>query len=133
MPHSKQDPLFDHLIGAGFLVDFKVFFATLNHQPLLVLGVLAALFGAKWRAAESAGRLLGFLPAERRLMFGLTTPQVAATLAVALVAYSARNAAAERLIDQPMLNATVVLVIVSSLMGLIVTERAAQQISKATA
>src|SRR5262245_11359889 len=31
---------------------FKVFFATLRDQPLLVVGVLAALFGGKWLAAE---------------------------------------------------------------------------------
>jgi len=119
-------------IAAGFLVDFKVFFATLSQQPLLVLGVLAALFGGKWLAAEAAGRLFGYSPPERNLMFGLTIPQVAATLAVALVAYSTRNAAGERLIDHPMLNATIVLVIVSSLIGLILTERAAGQIDKAT-
>jgi len=59
------------------------------------------------------------------LTFALTIPQVAATLAVALVAYSTMNASGERLIDQAMLNATVVLVIVSSLVGLILTERAA--------
>jgi Kef-type K+ transport system membrane component KefB len=118
-------------ITAGFLVDFKVFFATLRDQPLLVLGVLAALFAGKWLAAEAAGRLFGYRRAERAPMFGLTVPQVAATLAVALVAYSTRNAAGERLIDHPMLNATVVLVIVSALAGLILTERAIQQIEPA--
>ena len=117
-------------ITAGFLVDFKVFFATLRDQPLLVFGVLVALFAGKWLAAEATGRLFGYLRAERSLMFGLTVPQVAATLAVALVAYSTRNPAGQRLIDHPMLNATVVLVIVSSLVGLILTERAVRQIKK---
>jgi hypothetical protein len=41
-----------------------------------------------------------------------------------LVAYSARNPGGQRLIDEAMLNATVVLVIVSSLAGLLLTERA---------
>ena len=113
-------------IAAGFLVDFKVFFGTLSHQPLLVLGVLSALFGGKWLAAEVAGRWLGYGRPERDLMFALTVPQVAATLAVALVAYATMNASGQRLIDQAMLNATVVLVIVSSLVGLVLTERAAR-------
>ena len=113
-------------IAAGFLVDFKVFFGTLSHQPLLVLGVLSALFGGKWLAAEAAGRWLGYGRPERDLMFALTVPQVAATLAVALVAYATMNASGQRLIDQAMLNATVVLVIVSSLVGLVLTERAAR-------
>ncbi len=63
-------------------------------------------------------------------MFALTLPQVAATLAVALVAYATKNAAGERLIDQAVLNATVVLVIMSSLIGLILTERAARKIKR---
>ncbi|WP_431015555.1 cation:proton antiporter [Bradyrhizobium pachyrhizi] len=115
-------------ITAGFLVDFKVFFATLRDQPLLVVGVLAALFGGKWLAAETTGWLFGYRRAERNLMFGLTVPQVAATLAVALVAYSTKNAAGQRLIDHPMLNATVVLVIVSSIVGLMLTAHAARQL-----
>lgn len=121
-------PIF--FITAGFLVDFRVFFGTLSHQPLLVLGVIAALLGGKWLASELSGRSFGYSRPERDLMFALTIPQVAATLAVALVAYSTKNAAGERLIDQAMLNATVVLVIVSSLVGLILTERAARLIEQ---
>lgn len=115
-------PIF--FVAAGFLVDFKVFFATLRDQPLLVAGILAALFGGKWLAAETAGRALGYGAADRQLMYGLTIPQVAATLAVALVAYSTRNAAGQRLIDEPVLNATVVLVILSSLIGLVLARQA---------
>lgn len=120
-------------ITAGFLVDFKLFFFTLRDQPLLVVGVLAALFGGKWLAAEAAGRLFGYRAGERSLMFALTLPQVAATLAVALVAYATKNPAGERLIDKPMLNATVVLVIVSSIVGLILAERAAKKVASPTA
>jgi Kef-type K+ transport system membrane component KefB len=119
-------PIF--FVAAGFLVDFKVFFATLRDQPLLVLGILGALFGGKWLAAQIAGRALGYRAADRQLMYALTIPQVAATLAVALVAYSTRNAAGQRLIDEPVLNATVVLVILSSLIGLILTGRVVKRL-----
>jgi Kef-type K+ transport system membrane component KefB len=115
-------------ITAGFLVDFTVFFSTLRDHSALVLGVFAALFGGKWLAAAVAARWFGYRRTERNLMFALTIPQVAATLAVALVAYSTRNAAGERLIDGTMLNATVVLVIASSLIGLLLTERAVNQL-----
>jgi hypothetical protein len=74
------------------------------------------------------GAASGYARPEQNLMFGLTIPQIAATLAVSLVAYSPKNAAGQRLVDQPMLNATVVLVIVSFLIGLILTERAAEQV-----
>jgi hypothetical protein len=35
---------------------------------LLVLGILAALFGGKWLAAEAAGRVFGCATADRELM-----------------------------------------------------------------
>lgn len=119
-------PIF--FVAAGFLVDFKVFFGTLRDQPALVLGILGALFGGKWLAAQAAARLFGYATADRQMMYALTLPQVAATLAVALVAYSTRNPAGQRLIDEPMLNATVVLVILSSVIGLILAQRAAKRL-----
>jgi Kef-type K+ transport system membrane component KefB len=119
-------PIF--FVAAGFLVDFKVFFATLRDQPVLVLGILGALFGGKWFAAEIGGRLFGYATADRKLMYALTIPQVAATLAVALVAFSTRNPAGQRLIDEPVLNATVVLVILSSVIGLVLAQRAAKRL-----
>jgi Kef-type K+ transport system membrane component KefB len=119
-------PIF--FVAAGFLVDFRVFFATLRDQPLLVVGILAALFGGKWLAAEAAGRLFGYPTGDRQAMYGLTIPQVAATLAVALVAYSTLNATGQRLIDEPVLNATVVLVISSSVIGLVLTQRAIRRL-----
>jgi hypothetical protein len=47
---------------------------------------------------------------------------------VALVAYAATDSAGQRLIDQPILNATVLLVIVTSVLGLVLAERAARQV-----
>lgn len=115
-------PLF--FVASGFLVDFRVFYATLVGQPLLVLGIVGALLGGKWLAARLCGAIVGYPAADRAAMFALSVPQVAATLAVALVAYGAKNAAGERLIDQPILNATIVLVVVTSLGGLLLAGRA---------
>jgi hypothetical protein len=50
-------------------------------------------------------------------------PQVAATLAAALVAYDTRNAAGQRLLDTTMLNAVLVLMLVTSLLGPLLVER----------
>lgn len=110
---------------AGFEIDFRVFYATLVGQPLLVVGIVGALLGGKWLAARLCGAIVGYPAADRAAMFALSVPQVAATLAVALVAYGAKNAAGERLIDQPILNATIVLVVVTSLGGLLLAGRAA--------
>ena len=55
-------------------------------------------------------------------MWALTLPQVAATLAATLVGYNTLNAAGERLLTQEMFNAVLVLVVVTSLLGPILTE-----------
>ena len=117
-------------VSAGFLIDFKVFFATLVHHPLLVLGIVGSLLGGKWVAAWLMGKALHYQPEERFLMFSLTVPQVAATLAIALVAYGTKNAAGERLIDEPVLNTTIVLVIVSCFAGLLWVDKAAGRLKQ---
>jgi hypothetical protein len=55
-------------------------------------------------------------------MWALALPQVAATLAVALTAYQAKDAAGNGLIDEPILNSILVLVVVTSVLGPILTE-----------
>ena len=56
-------------------------------------------------------------------MWALTLPQVAATLAAAIVAYDTRNAAGQRMLDDTMLNAVLVLMLVTSILGPVLTER----------
>jgi Kef-type K+ transport system membrane component KefB len=110
-------------LAAGFLVDLRLIGGTLLHQPLLAAGVVTALFGGKFVAAWLTSRILGYPDDERRLMFALSLPQVAATLAVALVAYQTLDPSGHRLVDEPILNATIVLVVVSSVAGLVLTGR----------
>jgi hypothetical protein len=56
-------------------------------------------------------------------MWALTLPQVAATLAAAVVAFDTRNAAAHRMLDGTMLNAVLVLMLATSILGPVLTER----------
>ena len=55
-------------------------------------------------------------------MWALTLPQVAATLAATLVGYSTLNAAGERLLTSEIFNAVLVLVVVTSVLGPVLTE-----------
>jgi hypothetical protein len=57
------------------------------------------------------------------MMWALTLPQVAATLAAALVAYQTVNGAGQRMLDSTMLNAVLVLMLATSILGPILTER----------
>jgi hypothetical protein len=56
------------------------------------------------------------------MMWSLSLPQVAATLAAALTAYEAKAADGTRLIDEPVLNSVIVLMVVTSLLGPILTD-----------
>jgi hypothetical protein len=55
-------------------------------------------------------------------MWALTLPQVAATLAATLVGYDTLNEAGVLLLDRTMLNTVLVLLVVSSTLGPIMTE-----------
>jgi len=55
-------------------------------------------------------------------MWALTLPQVAATLAATLVGYNSLDEAGVRLLDERMLNAVLVLLVVTSILGPIMTE-----------
>jgi hypothetical protein len=59
-------------------------------------------------------------------MWALTLPQVAATLAAGVVAFDTRNAAGERL-NSTMLNAVLVLMLATSVLGPVLTERFARR------
>lgn len=110
-------------IVTGFLVDLQVFGLTLWTGPGLVLAIVLGLVASKWLAAEAVGRIWRFSAVDRGLMASLTQPQVAATLAAALVSYQAVNKAGERLIDTAMLNTVLVLVVVTSVLGPVLVQR----------
>jgi hypothetical protein len=62
-------------------------------------------------------------------MWSLTLPQVAATLAAALVAFDTLDPAGTRLIDQALLNVILVLVLATAILGPVLTERFAPRLA----
>lgn len=112
----------------GFLIDVRTFATTLVEHFWLVFGIVGGLIGAKYVAAEIARRAFGYTRIEGLTMWSLSMPQVAATLAAALVAYDTTNAAGERLIGEPVLNSVIVLLVVTSVLGPILTEKFAKQL-----
>lgn len=98
----------------------------------LVVAIVGGLILSKWVAAEAAGRAWGMSAADRGVTASLTLPQVAATLAAALVGFQAVNASGQRLLDERMLNTVLVLVVVTSVLGPILTERYVRRLGAAT-
>jgi len=113
-------PMF--FVSIGFLIDVGVFLQTLWTNTGLVVGIVGGLIAAKFVAARLTQRLFGYSRSQGNLIWSLSLPQVAATLAATIVAYESKNAAGVRLIDEPVINTVLVMVVVTSILGPILTE-----------
>jgi Kef-type K+ transport system membrane component KefB len=113
-------PMF--FVSIGFLIDVRVFLETLVARIGLVVGIVGGLIAAKFLAARLTQRIFAYSRDQGRLIWSLSLPQVAATLAPAIVAYETKDAAGVRLIDEPVLNTILVLVVVTSVLGPTLTE-----------
>ena len=113
-------PIF--FIVIGFLIVPGAVGRTILDNFWLVAGMVVSLILGKGIAAALAGRAFGYPRDARLTMWALTLPQVAATLAATLVGYNALNAAGERLLPEEIFNAVLVLLVVTSLLGPVLTE-----------
>jgi Kef-type K+ transport system membrane component KefB len=109
-------------VTIGFLIDVRVFVETIVGNLALVCGVVATPIVAKWIAGVTTQKCLSYSRDEGLIMWALALPQVAATLAVALAAYSAKSPDGRPLIDEAILNSVLVLVVVTSVIGPVLTE-----------
>ena len=124
-------PIF--FIVTGFLINPVLFLDSLLDNLLLVLGIISALVVGKFVAAYLEGRAFGYSPIQRLTMWSLTLPQVAATLAGALVAFNTINKEGQRLVDRPLLNVVFVLMLTTSILGPVLTERLTPRMLEAEA
>ena len=119
-------PIF--FIVTGFLINPVTFVQGIIDDFLLVAGIIAALLVGKWIAAWVVGRTFGYSRDEQLTVWSLTLPQVAATLAATLVAHETLAATGHRLLDDRMLNVVLVLVLVTAILGPVLTEQFAPRL-----
>jgi Kef-type K+ transport system membrane component KefB/nucleotide-binding universal stress UspA family protein len=115
-------------IDMGLLIDIPAFIKTLS-SIWLTIAIVVGLIGSKFVAALLAQLLYRYNKTELLAMWSLSLPQVAATLAATLVAYQTLNPAGERLVDENVLNSVIVLMVVTSVMGPLITARVAGRLS----
>jgi len=119
--NSLFTPIF--FIATGFLINPAAFFRSLTDNLALAFAVILALVVGKWIAAEIARWLFAYSSEARNTMWSLTLPQVAATLAAALVAFDTFDPSGQRLIDRGLLNVVLVLMLTTSILGPVLTGR----------
>lgn len=123
------------LIGVGMLVDYRAFFSgTETLFVAVIMTVVATL--AKFLAAYFTQRTFIFNRDERRLIFGLSNAQAAATLAAVLVGYNvilgeAPNGEPIRLLNDSVLNGTIVMILITCTIASFVAQKGAKNISLA--
>lgn len=110
------------LISVGMLVDVSVIFS--GPMALIVAATLSlvAIFG-KWLAAFFTQLVFRYSAVQRKVIFGLSSGHAAATLAVIIVGYNAG------IIEENILNGTVILILVTSIVATLATERAAKKMA----
>ena len=116
------------LIGVGMLVDLKLVFGQWSTLKVLAVMLVAALVG-KWIACWAMQQASRMSALERQMMFGLSTARAAATLAAVTVGYGIILPSGERLLGDDVLNATVLLILITCIISSLVTERAARRLA----
>ncbi len=109
------------LISVGMIVNISVILS----GPMAIIIALTlsvvAVFG-KWAAAILTRYAFKYSRAQGQLIFGLSGAHAAATLAVILVGFNAG------IIDENILNGTVILILITCVVASFATERAAKKI-----
>lgn len=116
------------LIGVGMLIDLRVLFSGGNSLIVALLMVLTALTG-KWLASWLTHKVYNMSCDERRLMFGLSSSQAAATLAAAFVGHGIILPDGSHLLNEDVLNGTILLILVTCVVSSITTDRAARNLT----
>lgn len=110
-------------VGMGLLLDVPAFIESLTTNFGLTAAIAVGLIASKFVAAAVFKLVFRYQWYETLTMWSLSLPQVAATLAAALAGLSAG------IIDESVFNSIIVLMLLTSLAGPMLTERFAVRLS----
>ena len=121
------------LIGVGMLIDYRAFFKDLDTIKVAAVMTVVAT-SAKFIAAWLTQKTYNFTLDERRLIFGLSNAQAAATLAAVLVGYNiilGENTEGEpiRLLNDSVLNGTILMILITCTIASFVAQKGAKNIA----
>lgn len=121
------------LIGVGMLVDYRAFFKDFETIKVAAVMTIVAT-SAKFIAAWLTQKTFRFSIDERRLIFGLSNAQAAATLAAVLVGYNViigenSNGEPIRLLSESILNGTIIMILITCTIASFVAQKGGKNIS----
>ncbi len=111
------------LIGVGMIIDVRVVLSDVSTLWLCAVIIVSAI-ASKWVAALVMQKLTDGQSSERQMMFGLTNSHAAGALAIVMIATEPDL----NLMDTQVLNATVLLILVSCILSSLATSAAARQL-----
>ncbi|MFX1704133.1 cation:proton antiporter [Chitinophaga sp. CC14] len=110
------------LISVGMLVDLRVLLK--GPEALIIAGALTLMaLSSKWLAALFTQLVFKYSANQRKVIFGLSSAHAAATIAVILIGYNMH------IVDEHVLNGTVILILITCLVGSFVTENAGRRLA----
>ena len=121
------------LIGVGMLIDYRAFFTnwdTIKVGAVMIVVATVAKFGAAWLTQKTFRMSVD----QRRVIFGLSNAQAAATLAAVMVGYDVilgETPAGEpiRLLNESVLNGTILMILVTCTMASFSAQKGARNIA----
>ena len=121
------------LIGVGMLIDYRAFFTSFDTIKVGIVMIIVATI-AKYAAAWLTQKTFRMSVDQRRIIFGLSNAQAAATLAAVMVGYNVilgQTPEGEpiRLLNESVLNGTILMILVTCTMASFSDQRGAHNLA----
>ena len=121
------------LIGVGMLIDYRAFFTSFDTIKVGIVMIIVATI-AKYAAAWLTQKTFRMSVDQRRIIFGLSNAQAAATLAAVMVGYNVilgQTPEGEpiRLLNESVLNGTTLMILVTCTMASFSAQRGAHNLA----
>ena len=120
------------LIGVGMLINVRVLLNNTGSLWVVLLMIVTATL-TKWLSAFLMQKSFAMNTASRNMMFGLTNAHAAGALAMVMIGTKIEVSPGVYLMDDTLLNGTVMVILVSCILSSLATERASRSIAIANA
>lgn len=124
------------LISVGMLIDYRAFFTSFETIKVGIIMIVVATV-AKYVAAWLTQKTFRMSVDQRRIIFGLSNAQAAATLAAVMVGYAVilghtPDGQPIRLLNESVLNGTILMILVTCTMASFSAQRGAHNLAAST-